>query len=207
MSAVRARRIGEALGSGVTRGAVIRPCPTIISADDPLAAIVARLEEAGSCLLALPNTGYSPHLRVTRYEVVHSALDAYGWQGERVRQPHPSGAAIDRMGEALGWLAAISGGEIFAPPHSRGAGADASADRAASVSVAAARIRARGGPQIGPALASRRVEAGSRGAWRRGAKTCPKPRGGLSRRILIEDRVSIHEAAGESDPRRPGDRA
>ncbi|HEX7389829.1 MAG TPA: DUF6362 family protein, partial [Acidiphilium sp.] len=56
---------------------------------------------------ALPDIGYSPHMRIMRYEVVHSALDAYGWQSARVRPPHPSAAAIDRMDEALSWLALI----------------------------------------------------------------------------------------------------
>lgn len=107
MNAMRAQRVGAALGSGIAHTATIRPCPAVTMAEDPLAAIAARLEEAGSCLLALPNTGYSPHLRMMRYEVVHSALDAYGWQAARIRPPHPSGAAIDRMDEALGWLAAI----------------------------------------------------------------------------------------------------
>lgn len=106
MSGARARR-DSAPGTGIAGTATILPCPAVTGAKDPVAAVAARLEAAGACLLALPNTGYSPHLRITRYEVVHSALDAYGWQGARLRQPHPSGAEIDRMDEALGWLAAI----------------------------------------------------------------------------------------------------
>ncbi|MDE8347218.1 MAG: DUF6362 family protein [Acidocella sp.] len=105
--AVRAQAMGAVLGSGVLARASIRPCPAITTAENPEATLAARLEEAGSTLLALPNTGYSPHLRMMRYEVVHSALDAYGWQPAQVRQPHPTGAAIDRMDEALGWLAII----------------------------------------------------------------------------------------------------
>lgn len=104
---MRAQAVGAVLGSGAVGRVTIRPCPSVTAADDPMAALVARLEEAGTTLLALPNAGYSPHLRMMRYEVVHSALDAYGWQPARVRQPHPSGAAIDRMDEALGWLAII----------------------------------------------------------------------------------------------------
>jgi hypothetical protein len=107
MNVVRAQSVGAVLGSGVTMRAAIRPCPAVSQADRPAAALIARLEEAGTTLLAMPNTGYSPHLRVTRYEVVHSALDAYGWEPARVRAAHPSGAAIDRMDEALGWLAII----------------------------------------------------------------------------------------------------
>lgn len=107
MNAIRARRVGAVLGSGVTRVAVIAPCPAVSGADDPHAAVIARLEAAGSCLLALPNTGYSPHMKITRYEVVQSAADAYGWDRTSIRQPHPSGVEIDRMDEALGWLSTI----------------------------------------------------------------------------------------------------
>lgn len=107
MSSVRAMRAGAVLGSGVARRGAIMPCPSVTGAEDPAAAVVARLEAAGACLLALPNAGYSPHMKVTRYEVVQSAADAYGWDRARVRQPHPSGVEIDRMDEALGWLAAI----------------------------------------------------------------------------------------------------
>jgi hypothetical protein len=104
---MRAQAMGAVLGSGVLARAGIRPCPAVTTADNPLAALVARLEDAGTTLLAMPNTGYSPHLRMMKYEVVHSALDAYGWEPARVRAPHPSGAAIDRMDETLGWLAII----------------------------------------------------------------------------------------------------
>jgi len=107
MNIVRAQAMGAVLGSGVVARGMIRPCPAVTQAERPAAALIARLEEAGSTLLAMPNSGYSPHLRVTRYEVVHSALDAYGWEPARVRVAHPSGAAIDRMDEALGWLSVI----------------------------------------------------------------------------------------------------
>jgi hypothetical protein len=107
VAVVRAQAAGAVLGSGVTARVAIHPCPAVTAAADPAAALVARLEDAGSTLLAMPNSGYSPHLRMMRYEVVHSALDAYGWEPTRVRTPHPSGAAIDRMDEALGWLSII----------------------------------------------------------------------------------------------------
>ena len=106
-ASVRAQAPGAVLGSGVAARGGIRPCPAVTGSADPAAALVARLEDAGSTLLAMPNSGYSSHLRMMRYEVVHSALDAYGWQPAQVRQPHPSGAAIDRMDEAWGWLAII----------------------------------------------------------------------------------------------------
>lgn len=109
---VRVRRAGEVLGSGIGAAGAARrvrivPCPAVSGAADPIGAIAQRLEAAGACLLALPERGYSPHLRISRYEVVRSALDAYGWEASRIRPPHPSGAEIDQMDEALGWLAAI----------------------------------------------------------------------------------------------------
>lgn len=107
MRAVRAQRAGAVLGSGVALRPAARRCPAVTEAPDPLAALTERLEDAGATLLALPNTGYSPHLRIMRYEVVHSALDAYGWQPASIRPPHPSGTAIDRMDETLAWLALI----------------------------------------------------------------------------------------------------
>lgn len=75
-------------------------------------AVIARLEEAGATLLALPSGGYSTRLRTSRHEVVRSALEGYGWQnarGEspRLRPPVPEPAAITRMDEAFAWLALI----------------------------------------------------------------------------------------------------
>jgi hypothetical protein len=71
--------------------------------------VIARLEEAGSVLLALPNTGPTTRLRTTRHDVVHSAIEAYGWAqpGGRLRPPVPSSARITRMDEAMGWIALI----------------------------------------------------------------------------------------------------
>jgi hypothetical protein len=42
-----------------------------------------------------------------RFDVVHSALDAYGWQGAVVRPPMPSASAISQMDEVFGWLTLI----------------------------------------------------------------------------------------------------
>lgn len=100
---MRATRVGERLGTG-------KPAETSavkqirgINAEE----IVARLEAAGAALLALPGRGYSTQMRTMRFDVVHSALDAYGWQTAAVRPPMPSAAAISQMDEAFGWLAVI----------------------------------------------------------------------------------------------------
>lgn len=74
---------------------------------EALAVLAARFEEAGQTLLALPSRGHSPRLRMARYDIVHEAVEAYGWQPSGIRPPHPSGAAIDRMDEAFGWLRLI----------------------------------------------------------------------------------------------------
>jgi hypothetical protein len=69
--------------------------------------IVSRLEEAGATLLAMPHAGPSTRLRQMRYDVVQTAMEAYGWAAERVRAPAPDAAAISAMDEAFGWLAII----------------------------------------------------------------------------------------------------
>lgn len=69
--------------------------------------VIYRLEEAGTSLLALPQTGFSTRLRQSRYDIVRTALEAYGWEEKRLRPPIPSAAHITRMDEALGWVALI----------------------------------------------------------------------------------------------------
>ncbi len=71
------------------------------------AAVIARLEEAGATLLALPGTGYSTRLRTSRFEIVRSALEAFGAESGPMRAAVPSAAQITRMDEALGWIALI----------------------------------------------------------------------------------------------------
>ena len=70
--------------------------------------VVARLEEAGATLLALPMRGYSTGLRMGTLEIVRTAAEAYGWDASaRLRPPVPSAARISRMDEAFSWLALI----------------------------------------------------------------------------------------------------
>jgi hypothetical protein len=72
--------------------------------------VLYRLEEAGRTLLALPHTGHSTQLRVSRHDVVQSAVEAYGWSqvDARLRPAVPSSAHISRMDEALDWITLIS---------------------------------------------------------------------------------------------------
>jgi hypothetical protein len=71
------------------------------------AQIVARLEAAGATLLAMPSRGYSPRLAQMNFEVVHTALETYGWQAAAARPPVPSAAAISAMDEAFSWIGLI----------------------------------------------------------------------------------------------------
>ena len=75
-------------------------------------AVVYRLEEAGTTLLCLPNTGPSTRLRTSTFEVVAAAVDGTSWatapsEPSRLRPLPPNSARIDRMDEAFGWLALI----------------------------------------------------------------------------------------------------
>jgi hypothetical protein len=69
--------------------------------------VIARLEEAGRTLLALPHSGPSTRMRVSMWEVVRSAIEGYGWESARVRPPVPQAAQITQMDEALGWIRLI----------------------------------------------------------------------------------------------------
>ena len=69
--------------------------------------VIYRLEEAGATLLALPASGFSTRLRSSSLEIVRTSLEAYGWNDARVRPAVPSAERIDRMDEAMGWIALI----------------------------------------------------------------------------------------------------
>ena len=104
MSAViRAMKPGETLGSGLGAGKNDMKRIPRLTAEE----IVSRFEAAGATLLALPGGGYSTHLRTMNFDVVHSALDSYGWQAAAARPPVPSAAAISQMDEIFGWLTLI----------------------------------------------------------------------------------------------------
>jgi hypothetical protein len=79
------------------------PPDTSIDADY----VVFRLEEAGATLLALPGTGWTTRLRSSSIDIVRTSLEAYGWETTRIRPAVPSPDKIDRMDEAMAWLALI----------------------------------------------------------------------------------------------------
>lgn len=107
MNVIRARKPGDVLGSGIRTEPPKLHCPALAAAEDPAAALVDMLEEAGATLLSLPSRGPSTRLAQLRIDVVHTALESYGWQESQIRPVPPSGAAIDRMDEALRWLSLI----------------------------------------------------------------------------------------------------
>ncbi len=107
MNAVaRALPVGQTLGSGVQARTPAGAPRTGGRLDGE--EIVARLEQAGATLLALPSRGYSTHLRQMRFDIVHTALEAYGWEAPALRAPAPSATAISAMDEAFAWLGLIS---------------------------------------------------------------------------------------------------
>jgi hypothetical protein len=69
--------------------------------------VIARLEEAGATLLAMPGTGWTTRLRVSSLDIVRAAIENYGWTESRVRPAIPSAARISRMDEAMGWIPLI----------------------------------------------------------------------------------------------------
>lgn len=94
----------QRLCSGIQdrRTTVVKPAERMEAGD-----IIARLEAAGAALLAMPASGYSTKLRQMRFDIVHTALEAYGWEAPVMRAPAPNAAAISAMDEAFGWLALI----------------------------------------------------------------------------------------------------
>jgi len=69
--------------------------------------VIARLEEAGATLLALPGTGWTTKLRESPLEIVRTAIENYGWSDKRLRPAVPSAARITRMDEVMGWITLI----------------------------------------------------------------------------------------------------
>lgn len=69
--------------------------------------VVERLEEAGATMLAMPSRGYKTGLRMSRFDVVNIAIEAYGWEKTHVRPASPSAEAVTRMDQAFAWLLII----------------------------------------------------------------------------------------------------
>ena len=70
--------------------------------------VILRLEEAGRTLLSLPGKGCFPSAEGSSWpDVVHAAVEAYGYGQHEIRPPVPSAAAISRMDEAFTWIGMI----------------------------------------------------------------------------------------------------
>jgi hypothetical protein len=105
-----ANKPSEATLPRLSRGRnFVRPGSRSGDLDGPLDAdyVIYRLEEAGATLLALPGSGWSTRVRNSSIEIVRTALDAYGWDAARIRPAVPSAEKIDRMDEAMAWIAFI----------------------------------------------------------------------------------------------------
>jgi len=102
---VRVLKPKEVLSSGVNVIAAAKRLPPAqkLSAEE----VVRRLEAAGATLVALPARGYSTQLRQMKFDVVHTALEAYGWGRAAALPPMPSAGEISLMDETFGWLALI----------------------------------------------------------------------------------------------------
>ena len=79
------------------------PAPTALNND----AVIARLEEAGATLLALPDTGPSTRLVQSGLIWIRDAAEAYRGDRQRVRPAIPDAAQITRMDQALAWIPMI----------------------------------------------------------------------------------------------------
>lgn len=71
------------------------------------AEVIERLEEAGATMLAMPSRGYKTGLRMSRFDVVNTAIEAYGWEKTRVRPVSPDAEAVNKMDQAFVWLQMI----------------------------------------------------------------------------------------------------
>lgn len=69
--------------------------------------VTARLEEAGSALLALPNTGPSTRLVQSGLEWIRDASEQFSHPHTKLRPAAPDAATITRMDEALAWIPLI----------------------------------------------------------------------------------------------------
>jgi len=97
------RRIAHGAHHGAEHGAPQGALPARFDA----ASVIARLEEAGETLMALPASGPGTGLRTSTLDIVRTAAESYGWTSGRLRPPTPPAARITRMDETLAWLALI----------------------------------------------------------------------------------------------------
>ena len=80
-----------------------KPGEAHMTADD----VIARLEDAGRTMMALPPKGWTTGARNFWPAIVQDPAEAYGYTDEEVRPAIPSAARITAMDEAFGWLAYI----------------------------------------------------------------------------------------------------
>ncbi len=97
---------GYTMGPGAPHpGAPRSPWP---AGADPAQWVAARLEEAGATLLALPQSGYTTALRISRLDTLNPDAEPPLDARTRQRPPLPGTAAITRMDEAFAWFRLIA---------------------------------------------------------------------------------------------------
>lgn len=71
------------------------------------------LLDAAQTLRAMKLSGRDfPSQRATYWpEVVHSSVEAYGWESAGMRRPAPAADKIDKMDAAISWLLLLTGDE------------------------------------------------------------------------------------------------
>jgi len=69
--------------------------------------VIARLEEAGTTLLALPNSGPSTRLVQGGLEWIRDAAESYGAARAKIRPAVPSAAHITRMDQSYRWISRV----------------------------------------------------------------------------------------------------
>jgi len=75
--------------------------------------LLARLEEAGATLLALPSRGRGPALRQVRWPETAGEGGDQASGNHRIRPPSPGAAEISRMDEAFSWIGLIADDRVM----------------------------------------------------------------------------------------------
>ena len=96
-----------ATGRSIRAGALARRSRHERELQPEYEGLIACLEEAGTTLLSLPKTGFSPALKTSALPILREAAEAYAWSAAEARPPVPSASRISRMDIALGYLALI----------------------------------------------------------------------------------------------------
>lgn len=85
----------------------VTSCDNVENANAVRCPVIIRLEHAGKTLLAMRETGFSPNIKLKRYDVVRTVWENYSSAAPAVKPPAPSAADLRLMDEALDWILLI----------------------------------------------------------------------------------------------------